>query len=200
MYEYTGEKKYLEKANEIFDRTLLGMEEANGRKGHLVPGGQQSAQFTGYIIEPVCRLHHLTGRQDVAQFLMRVLDWQRNAGALWGDMDGGKYRPVIFLEAWDDSIEMEHDPRQSVAYSFMFADGYAYVHDVFGSPEDLTFARRVFRDSMFYYGLQLPVEPAARTPLGFHLFGECSNMSSKLHAWSTRYHQLYLLAEQREKR
>lgn len=49
LYEYTGERHYLAWAGEIFDKTLLAMERANGRRGHILKDGRQGAQFVVVI-------------------------------------------------------------------------------------------------------------------------------------------------------
>jgi len=198
MYEYGGDSRYLEKATEIFTRTFLAMEQKNGSCGHIMPEGNQSTQFVSYMIEPVARLHHLTQKPEVAEFLKRVLDWHRKKGVLYGKMDGDKYCPLEFVNHWKD---VEEDPNAAFAtsriYGFMFADGYSYLHSVFNREEDLAFARKVFRDSVFYYGLAgLEVSPEARTPLGFHLRGNILGMSAKAHAFTTRYCQLAVSQEE----
>ncbi len=196
MYEYTGSERYLEKANEVFTRTLLSMEKKRGSQGHIVDGGKQQAQFTGFLVEPIARLHHVTERKDVLDFLSRVLDWQRKNGVYDGIETGGKYKCLKFVQNWDLHREGK-DPGAGIAYGFMFADGYAYLYSKTGRAEDWDFARKVFRDTVFFYGLPGEVEPNERTPLGYHLDGLPFGMCAKLHAWSTRYHQIYLETEER---
>jgi hypothetical protein len=196
LYEYTGEKKYLDWANEVFTKTLLAMEKDNGSCGHIIKDGKQCAQFTAYIVEPVCRLHHITGRADAAEFLRRVLDWQREKGCRGGQESGGKYRPVVFAENWDMVEEGDLNAGAGVSFDFLLADGYAYLYRVFGRKQDMLFARQLFKDSVFYYGFGLGADRAARTPIGYHYLGYPFGMTPKIHAYNGRYHQLYLQLEE----
>ncbi len=200
LYEYTGEAKYLELADTLFTKSLLAMEKSRGSCGHILPEGKQTAQFTSFIIEPVARLHRVTGRKDAAEFLKRVLDWHRKAGMLDGKMIGDKYAPLKFLDNWEYA-EAPPEDRSALAagrlYAFFMTDGFAYLHQVFQRKEDLALARRLFRESMFYYGVEgNEVDPKARTPLGYHFRGEVVNSAAKVHAWTGRYHQIYLLGEE----
>jgi len=198
MYEYGGRKEYLAKAREIFNRTLLAMERDNGRRGHIIPGGQQSTQFVSYIIEPAARLHRLTGEMEIAAFLKRVLDWHRKEGVIFGDEKAGKYRPLRLVINWERARTWpEAAFTVTLAYGLQFADGYAYLHGVYGKKEDLEFGRKLFRDMMFYYGIpDLEVERSARCPLGYHFAGETQVWAAKLHAFTGRYGQQMLMLEQ----
>jgi hypothetical protein len=199
MYEYKGDKHYLEKANDIFTRTLLGMEKENGSKGHIIKDGRQSAQFTSYAIEPVVRLINVTGRKDAADFLKRVLAWQRKNGVIGGTMKRDKYQPLMMkrhsgiLADIDEEIQ---EASASLAYNLLFADGYAYLFGLFRTEKDMEFARDLYRDAMFYYGIPgTRVDPSARTPLGYHFRGRVDNMCAKVQAFMSRYGQVYMLVE-----
>jgi hypothetical protein len=195
LYEYTGEKKYLDWAGEVFDKTILAMERDNGSRGHIVKDGKQCAQFTAYMVEPVCRLHHLTGRRDAIEFLKRVLDWQRDRGTVRGIEANGRYYPTLWLEDWDDEpipLDKKVSYEAIVHYSIMFSDGYAYLWRVFGRPEDRAFARKLFREFVFYYGLGNGADRSARTPLGYHYLGAVFDVVPKVHAFSGRYGLLFL--------
>lgn len=197
LYEYTGEKQYLDWANEIFDKTLLAMERDNGMCGHIIKGGRQSAQFVGYIVEPVCRLHACTGRRDVARFLKRVLDWQREKGAIRGFEKDGVYYPVMWREDWS----YEPAPGEAISigvghhYDYPLCDGYAYLYRVFGDGKDLEFARQLFKDIVFYQTI-CEVRGKPRSPIGYHHLGSPFGFTPKIQAWSGRYAQLYLQIEE----
>jgi hypothetical protein len=199
LYEYTGEKKYLDWANEVFTKTLLAMEQENGGKGHIIKDGKQGAQFTSYIVEPICRLHHLTGRTDVGDFLKRVLDWQRQAGTMHGGEKDGKYLPTIWTEDWGNTPSAD-DTEITIgagnSYSFPLMDGYAYLYQVYGRKQDLDFSRKLFTESVFYYGLGNGAPVDQRTPVGFHYLGKPFGSAPKMHAWSGRCCQIYLLTEE----
>jgi hypothetical protein len=194
LYEYTGEKKYLDWANELFSKSLLAMEADNGSCGHISKDGKQSAQFVSFIIEPVARLHRITGRADAAEFLKRVMDYQRSC-IVGGRMEGDKYCYLRYAHKWEAPGKPIDCCFTSEVQGFMFADAYAYLYEVFGREEDLDLARRIFRDTMFYGGLPRQVDPKKRMPLGYHYEGSVKSMCSKMHAFSTRYHMLYLSVE-----
>lgn len=196
LHEYTGEQKYLDWANELFTKTLLAMEKENGSKGHILKDGKQGGQFTGYIIEPVCRLHHITGRQDVADFLKRVLDWQREKGTRGGEIKGENYHPVQFLEDMSGESEDGDALGAGVCYDYLFADGYAYLYKVFGRKADLEYARKLFKDGVFYFKSAGGCDPAFRSSLGLHQFGDPFGMAEKLCAYNGRYPLIYLMVEQ----
>jgi hypothetical protein len=199
LYEYTGDRKYLDWANEVFTKTLLAMERDNGSCGHIVKDGRQSAQFTCYIVEPVTRLHNTTGREDAAGFLMRVLDWQRVRGTMHGVEKDGKYLPLLWVEDWGQppsEDETEVNLGAGNAYGIPMLDGYAYLYSVYGRKKDMEFARRLFIESVFYFGLGNGAGRSDRTPLGYHYLGSPLGSTPKIHAWTGRYCQLYLLTEE----
>ncbi len=201
LYEYTGEQRYLEWANEVFDKTLLAMERDNGSQGHIVKGGRQGAQFVGYVVEPVCRLHALTGRADAVAFLKRVLDWQRREGVRRGRMQGTTYFPLLFIETWDaigQVPEAELSPYGDPVYGWMLADGYAYLYRVLGDQGSLAFGRQAMRDAVFYTGggRDRGCAPSDRMPLGYHHTGSPFSSAAKVHAYTSRYGQWWLWVEE----
>jgi hypothetical protein len=201
LYEYTGEKKYLDWSNEVFDKTLLAMEKDNGSRGHIIKDGKQSAQFVGYMVEPVCRLHHHTGRKDVIQFLQRVLDWQREACTIRGVEKDAVYYPLLWREDWDFDPDLEKDVKLGAgkAYDFPLSDGYAYLYHVLGRKRDLEFAERLFKEALFYLTIGKVTDKNQRSPLGYHHLGTPFESTAKMHAWTGRYCQLYLYVEEMAK-
>ncbi len=203
LYEYAGDLRYRALAATLFRRSLLAMEARQGSRGHIVPQEKQSSQFTAFIIEPVARLHRITEQPEVAAFLRRVLDWHRKVTLVDGRMIRGQYAPLRFLVHGNaDAAKMDPEDRDPLdvnrLYAWMFADGYAYLYTVFQRPEDLELARRLFRDSVFYYGVEgALMDPEARTPLGYHFRGHVVINAAKVHAWTGRYHHLYLTVEER---
>lgn len=198
LYEYTGEKKYLDWANELFTKTLLAMEKDNGQQGHILKDGQQGAQFLSYMIEPVCRLHHYTGRQDVADFLKRVLDWQREKGTLHGVTRDGRYYALLWVEDWGHAKESDNHVLGPAAASYDFAmcDGYAYLYRLFNRATDLEFARRVFKEGVFYYGHYNGAAPGERTPVGYHYMNTVFVTTPKMQGWTGRYGLTYMSVEE----
>lgn len=201
LYEYTGEKEWLDMANEIFSKTLLAMEKKNGAKGHIIAEGRQSSQFVAMITEPICRLHHLTGRKDAADFLERVLHWQKEKGAIRGKEKDGKYLKILWRNDWDAEISDNSTVAidASDLFSMPLADGYAYLGRIKKSAADRAFARHLFTDAMFYTGLGSAVPRQQRMPLGFHFRNESlSGDVEEVGCWSGRYCQLFMMIEQEE--
>ena len=193
LYEYTGKPEYLDWANEIFDKSLLAMEQENGGIGHILPDGRQDGQFTAYIVEPVCRLHHYTGRDEIIGFLQRVLDWQREAGTVGGKERDGLYRPIFWRAEWPTGPEPEQESRyeRSQDFGWLFADGYAYLYRTLGRAKDRAFAGQVFRDNALYYGMA-EVEGGERHALGYHWGGCPFGFTPKRQALNGRYGLLFL--------
>jgi hypothetical protein len=199
LYEYTGDTRYLEWANEIFSKSLLSMEKDNGSCGHIRPEGTQSSQFVAYIIEPTIRLHHITGREDTIGFLQRVLDWHRDKAITGGKMVGDKYRITRFVRNWKLVDSPAGDCWANIHYAFQFSDGYAFLYEKLGRPKDLDFARRMFRDGMFFYSMpEDECDIKERGPLGYHLKGSTHNMCPKVHAFIARHCQVFLMREEAE--
>ncbi len=195
-YEYTGEEKYLDLALRFFKRSLLGMEEANGKRGWILPGGKQSAQFESFMIVPVCRLHHLSGDEEVLGFMRRVLEWRWKEGKIGGVDTVKGYTPMRFIDLWDRVIRYDpmHRNNASAAWhmwGWMYMDAYAYLYDVTGCGEYWRRARRLFRDMLFYSLCKGRfVRRDQRFPLGYVSFSY--SLNAKWHAWTTRYGQMFL--------
>ena len=195
LHEYTGKPEYLDWAGEIFDKTLLAMEQENGGVGHILPEGRQDAQQVAYTIEPVCRLHHHTGRDDILAFLQRVLDWHREAGTARGFEKDGAYWPLLWREQWTDrEITLKDSPMHewSQTFGWLFADGHAYLYRMLGREADLEIARRAFADSALHFGMIRVSDPAARHRLGYHWNGTPYGYTPKVQGLNGRYGLLYL--------
>ena len=174
------------------------MEQKNGACGHILKDGRQCAQFTGYMVEPVCRLHHYTDREDVIAFLKRVLDWQREEGSLRGVTRDGRYYPVIWKHDWDCNPPLEKRVvlEADSAFSYLLADGFAYLAHVLEEPEYRNFAERIFKDVFFYQGTGHGPKIETRMVLGYRYYDRCCGTSAKLHAWTGRYCQIMLSMEE----
>lgn len=196
LYEYTGKTNWLGLAEKMFDRTLLAMEQKNGGKGHIIKDGKQSSQFLSMITEPVCRLHHYTGRKDVVEFLGRVLEWQRKELSGGGEVRDGKVYPTVWQTGeWEDEPENAGFEASGV-YSIALLDGYAYCSRVLGDKKNMDLARKLFKESVFYPGVTNGSPRETRTPLGYHLQGTpIGAQVAKQHAWSGRYGQLYMMID-----
>ena len=195
LHEYTGKTEYLDWANEIFDKSLLAMEQENGGVGHILPEGRQDAQQVAYTLEPVIRLHHHTGRDDIVGFLQRVLDWHREAGTARGFEKDGVYWPLLWREQWTgNDLTLEETPTHewSQTFGWLFADGYAYLHRVLGRDKDMDIARRAFADTALHFGMQQVADPASRHALGYHWGGSPFGYTTKIQGLNGRYGLLYL--------
>lgn len=201
LYEYTGESDWLDWANLTFEKTFLAMEAANGKKGYIIPNGEQSPQFLSFCVEPLCRLHHYTKRRDVLEFLQRVLDYQYARRCHGGHPVGERY----YVTLWqNDDWELAPDKTASWSgiYSTGLLDGYAYLYLITRDSKYLALARRLFKEMYFYYGSQRPdVLPEYRTPLGLHYHGRSdTSHCEQTHAMLGRYGQLYLQIENMTKK
>jgi hypothetical protein len=196
LYEYTGKTQWLGRAEEVFDKTLSAMERKNGTQGHIIKSGEQSAQFLMMIVEPVCRLHHYTGRKDIEGFLRRVLDWQLQKRSCGGYEKGKMYCVTEWqTDDWEKKPE-ETRLGSSNAYSIGMLDGYAYLYRLTGERRYLELARRLFKESIFYFAYGGSFDKSVRTPLGFHYLGTPVALhAEKMQALMGRYGQLYMQIE-----
>ncbi len=79
-------------------------------------------------------------------------------------------------------------------------DAYAYLWKVTGEEKYRRFAERIFKDMMFYTSGRLYVEETYRFPLGYVFDEDVLFLEAKVHAWTTRYGQVFLWAVGRERK
>jgi hypothetical protein len=207
LYRVNGDPEYLRVAKNIAKNRMLTREQAAGGIGCFGGGGDdcesvtpgQWSLFFAYGIEPMINIHYETQDQELGQFLVRMADWARNDLLFGGDYDSeGKYRPLQMSDYWKPS-----DPDGSlggwdsyIVKVVFLPDLFAYVYSLTGQNLYLDWARKTFKDSLFYYtvGGGNYVSPGFRSAISY-IDTMFPNSHTKVHGWLGRANQVYLFTE-----
>ena len=223
LYRVKGESLYLQTALNIAKNRLLYREQQGGTTGswgspasigtaQLTPVGLpiissgcveatnvQSNTFFSYIIAPLVDIHFETNDNDLGSLLVRMADFAKDKYLFGGDFDqDGNYRPLQSTYWWvdgdvDGSIRgVKGEPTKNI----FNADLFSYVHKLTDNPAYLEWARKSFRDGIFYYtkGGSIYFDPAFRAKISFY-DGYFSETQTKVHGWLGRTNQIYLFIE-----
>lgn len=185
---------------------LLDMEASDGGKGYIrtEEGAPEfRTLYMHYILEPLIQAfeHLLRGTGDSREakyraLIFRIMDNLR-AHYYFGDTTSGGYRP---LQSHDpEPITMRSSPpteENDLAWLLMAANAAAWVYTQRGDAAMLQFARKAFRDFIYYRETDSAarIDPARRAPTGY-LSQFYMDSESKIHGWSGRYGQYYLKME-----
>ncbi len=174
LYKVTGERGLLQEAMQIFRHSLLYTEQlpkvpGSGGGGYIAVSrnpepyylGKIVATFATYHLEPLAELHWEAGQAglDVAEleaFLLRSLDWLKGSAYVGGVcLGGGRYVPLTLSYA-TDPVHVKTNTGGTIGMNSLVAGlaGYAYLmtreHDPGRAGDYLGFARRLFRDLMYF--------------------------------------------------
>jgi len=190
LYEVTAAGRYLRWSRILFENCLLHMDEQSGRTGCFARD-QQFPGVVGTLVEPLVSYHHLTGDRRCLDLLERMMEWAADAVA-GGEMLAGKYVPLAYPYLWEKGGK--EAASTAVTYDTFFADGFAYLYLHTGKQEYLELARKLFRDSVYYWDLNPPVDAEARSQTGYYS-PQYPGSLTKVHGRLCRYHQVYLFME-----
>ncbi len=194
-YNVTGERRYYDLALRLGKEDLLAMERERGSRGYWgdtnAPDEQSMVMFS-YVIEPLIMLHHITRDTEILQLLERMAKWLRTTCLMGGAMVGDKYWPLETPYDWKKGVSASGNGIRNLFYANLY--GYLYMKK--RRADDLTLARKLFRDSMFWYqaGENARVDPAGRSAISM-LPRQFPGTHTKIHGWTGRSHQIYLFAE-----
>lgn len=194
-YNVTGEKRFYDLALRLGKEDLLALEIERGRRGYWgddnAPDKQSMVMFS-YVIEPLLLLHYLSRDAEILELLERMAAWLRTEALQGGAMEADKYIPLATPYEWNRSVTAP----SNVIRNLFYANLYGYLYAQKKRPADLTLARKLFRDSMFWYqaGENARVDPQSRSAISM-LPRQFPGTHTKIHGWTGRSHQIYLRTE-----
>lgn len=214
LYRVSGDPELLRVARDIAVNMVLYREQQAGGLGLFGEGNcpnldntRQSSVMYAYALEPLIQIHHETQEPQLGELILRMADFMKGPYLFGGDFNAaGLYRPLQSLYEWkanDPEGIAGNEGGEPVRGTFN-ADLFAYAYLLSGRPEYLDWARRSFRDAIFYYtsGGSRYLDPNSRSRLSF-IDGMFSGSQTKVHGWLARTNQVYLhvewLGQQRRK-
>ena len=162
----------------------------------------------GYVIEGLIAVHQETQDEELGAMLVRATDFLKDRMIFGGDYDeNGNYRPLRVAKYWIEedpygdirkASEYHRDVHEGYSasiYTLFWTDYFAYAYQLTNNSEYLDWARKCFRDMMFYYITPTEyVNPEYRSVISFkdNMF---SLTHTKVHGWIGRTNQVYLYTE-----
>ena len=185
---------------------ILDLERADGGRGFVLTdagGTEFSPLLMHYPLEPLIkaydRLLRSTGDPRAAPYrdlIVRMTDTLRRR-YVFGDANAQGYRPLQIHTP--QPIAPPPSPPlldNECTWLLMAANAAAYVYGLRGDAASRDFARKAFRDFVYYRetGSAERTDPASRVPTSYRsLF--YTDTESKVHGWTGRYGQYYLRME-----
>jgi hypothetical protein len=146
-YELTGDKSYLNVAEDFMENLYKTQLEWPSRGGfihnlysHDTEEGARQDEYggspfmTGLLLEPVIKLHRLTGNQTAADSIFRAVDWLIHEGLITSQ-DSFKYTTA---DVYKDSSG-EPDLNLTIVHAF----GYAYRLSGYQNEEYLNLGQKI---------------------------------------------------------
>jgi len=207
LYRVNGDPAYLQLAKNIAKNRILYREQQAGGRGNFgegnscnaIDGTRQASTMYAYAVDPILQIHYETGDEDLKALILRMADFTKDQFLFGGDFnEQGNYRPLQALYNWQ-----KEDPDSSISGSrgepvknLFWADLFAYAYRLSGDMEYLEWAKKTFRDAMFYYTAKGSryINPSTRSLISFrdNMF---SGSETKVHGWIGRTNQVYLNTE-----
>jgi len=170
--------------------------------------------MVAYLGESLMATHYETQDEELGALIVRMADFLKDKLLFGGDYDeNGKYRPIQTVWMW-----VEEDPDGfirnpdggyggggQVLWTLYWVDYFAYAYRLTGNSEYLDWARKCFRDMMFYYAVESNgfysnsisrgyIDPNTRSRISF-IEGMFPGSHTKIHGWIGRTNQIYLNTE-----
>lgn len=195
LYRVEGSNKYLELAQAIGKNSLLYLEQQSGGEGFWMEGGDKDKSkltFFNYVIEALIYLHFYSDDSEIGALIVRMADWLKDEALFGGYEEDGKYMPFQAATFW----ERGKAKSGFVIWTWFYADLLAYAYQLTRDVGYLDMARKLFRDSVFWYQLggNTLVDPMFRTGAGYYS-PQYPGTQTKIHGWTGRGHQIYLHTE-----
>jgi hypothetical protein len=186
----------VELALAIAQKSLVFMEKTQGGLGYWGTATgktrKQSMPMFFWVIDPLIQLHYETRDPELGDLLRRMAGWLREQALMQGDFKDGRYRPLIFPYEW----ERGKWKGGLVVNSIFAVDLFAYIFLLDRNPEALTLARRLFRDTVFWYQKgNGGVDAGSRSRISYQP-AKFYTSETKIGAWMGKHPQVYLHVEQ----
>lgn len=164
-------------------------------------GACKGTQISGqhkYIIEGLINAHYETQDEELKQLLIRMADFSKDQFLSGGEFNqSGQYRPLQAVSLWsaEDPDGSLRGLKGEIITTTFYADLFAYTYQLTGDPEYLDWARKSFKDTMFYYASSAGYrDPNSRSKIGF-IENMYPNSHTKVHGWLGRTNLVYLYTE-----
>jgi hypothetical protein len=186
-------------------KPILDLEQTDGGKGFILDDTllQWPPLQMLYIVEPLIKAYDrlLRGTGDprearYRQLIYRIVDTLR-ARYVFGDTSAQGYRPLqIHVPQPINPVSPPPLTDNELALSLKVANAAAYVYSQRGDVATRDFARKAFRDFLYYRETDSGqfTDPAGRVPTSYRSL-QFVDTESKIHGWSGRYGQYYLRME-----
>jgi len=191
LYEVTGDKRYLELAKQVyFERTVPFF----APEGYVGDPAEVNIFQLVLAVEPLIKLDRLLGDEDLRDNILRMVDFFINRAYSGGDKDAaGNYRQHVlplFL-----NVRTGFRTASAPGFNFMTANAFAYAYVITGEKRFREWARRIFKDAVFYWqeGTGF-MDPRRRSPITYAA-AQFPGSRSKIHAWISRYPLVFLWEE-----
>lgn len=212
LYRVSGDKKYLTVARNIAVNRLLYREQSAGGQGLFGSGEscgsidatRQSNTMYSYALDPMVQIHYemaAAGDPDEAKIkamILRMANFMMTKYLFGGDTSNGLYRPLQSVYIWtaaDPQGTQRGEVGEPVKNTFN-ADLFAYAYLLSKDQKYLQWARKSFKDAMFYYTASgnKYLDPTYRSATSY-IDSMFSSSESKIHGWLGRTNQVYLYME-----
>ena len=223
LYRVNGNPEYLNVAKNIAKNRLLYSEQQISGKGHWGAGDCRITQnhlksfpcinvgcgnkcgntmwstMYIYVTEPLIDISYETGDEELKNLIIRMADFLKDQFLFGGDCDdSGNYRPLQSQYLWvaEDPDGSARGSRGEPLKTIFWADLFSYAYQLTNNSVYLDWARKSFRDGMFYYakpGSQY-LNPNTRSPITY-IDDMFPNSHTKVHGWIGRTNKVYLNTE-----
>ncbi len=208
LYRATGEKRYLQVAINISKNILLYYEIYGGKRGYWgthgefytdevhfrLPTNRQLLTMSDYVIEPMLTLYYETQDREIGNLIVRMANFAKNHYIYGGYYTpDGKYMPLQPPYWWHKKNPNHGD---NIVCDIFYTDLFAYAYMLTNDTAYLNWARKTFRDEVFYYAAPTgtPLNPSYRSTISY-IDNMFPGSHTKAHSWIGRNAQIYLYVE-----
>jgi hypothetical protein len=190
LYHLSNQKHYLDLAKEVYfkyTRRFISPQGYVGNKNNL------NIFQPVLAVEPFIKLDREIEDNSIKDDILRMVTFLKEKGYKGGvNNTGDSYQPLYLPNRLSASSGLGTLP--SPPFNLMMANAYAYSYMITGQTEYMKFARRIFRDYIFYWQIERFVDPDHRSAITFNALHFPGSLS-KVHGWFSRYPMIYLYAE-----
>jgi len=151
-----------------------------------------------YVIEALINVHYETKDEELKNLIIRMADFLKDRFLYGGDYDeSGNYKPLQSQYLW---VENENGEKLGeggeIIKDVFWSDLFAYAYQLTNNSQYLEWARKTFRDAMFYYACygRKYLNPDIRAKISY-VDNKFPTSHTKIHGWIGRTNQVYLYTE-----